>query len=118
LWLDFSKEASSMGITKRMAVAVSGLVFTGAAALAVGAADSASAQGPVVAPQGGCRGGFSRGCSGSNRHHFRHFQNHHFRTHERVIVINRNNNFGQSDSGQHQRQQERQQFLPPPANGQ
>jgi len=98
-----------MGITKRMAVAVSGLVFTGAAALAVGAADSASAQAPVIAPQGGCRGGFG-GCRGSNRHHFRNLQSHHFRTNERVIVINRNNNFGRSDSGQHMRQQDHQQF--------
>jgi hypothetical protein len=64
LWLDFSKEASSMEIAKRMAVAVSGLVFAGAAVLAVGGATQAAAEAPAIVPQlihGGHAAGPARG---------------------------------------------------------
>jgi hypothetical protein len=92
-----------MRIPKRVAVAVSGLVFAGSAALAVGAAAPASSEVRVVAPGqmvssgcGGCGGGRN-----SNRWHSR--QHNHFRHHQRIIVINRNNNFGRSETGQMQR---------------
>jgi hypothetical protein len=91
-----------MGVPKRMAVVVSGLVFAGGAALAVGAASPASAQALTAAPQVsmGCGGG----CGGRNHHHFRQWHSNNFRHHQRVIVINRNHNFGRSESGQAQRE--------------
>jgi hypothetical protein len=101
-----------MGITKRMAVAVSGLMFAGGAALAVSAAGSASAETPVAAPQyghGGCRScGRGRGCCSRNNHHFRHSERSHWRNHDRAIVLNRNQNWGRSLIGQHQRQQQKE----------
>ncbi|MCW2901881.1 MAG: hypothetical protein JWO67_4146 [Streptosporangiaceae bacterium] len=90
-----------MGITKRMAVAVSGLVFAGAAALAVGAAAPASSEVRIMAPgqlvADGCCGG---------RHHNRWHSHHrnHFRTNQRVIVVNRNHNFSRSESENAQQQ--------------
>jgi hypothetical protein len=97
---DFSKEASSMGISKSMAVAVSGLVFAGSAALALGAATPANAQTVTAAPQQLV----SDGCCGGRRHsRFHHHNRHHFRHNQRVIVINRNNNFSRSENGQFQR---------------
>jgi len=93
-----------MGVPKRMAVAVSGLVFAGGAALAVGAAAPASAQAMVAAPQqlvtDGC------GC-GRSHNRWRASHRNHFRHNQRVIVINRNNNFSKSDAGQFQRNQQR-----------
>ena len=91
-----------MGVPKRMAVVVSGLVFAGGAALAIGAASPANAQVPVAAPQ------VSTGCGGCHSsHRFRDWRSNHFRHHQRVIVINRNNNFGRSGQAQRQRQEER-----------
>jgi hypothetical protein len=88
-----------------MAVAVSGLVFAGGAALAVCAATPASAQAVTAAPQqlvsDGCCGG--RHNSRWNSHH-----RNHFRHNQRIIVINRNNNFSKSETGQFQRQKQRQ----------
>jgi hypothetical protein len=46
-----TKEVSSMKISRRMGVAISGLAFTGAAVTTLGAAGSASAQTVTAAPQ-------------------------------------------------------------------
>jgi hypothetical protein len=92
-----------------MAVAVSGLVFAGAAALAVGAASPAGAQAVTAAPQWG-GGGCGGGCRTRNHHRFSNWHTNHFRHHQRVIVINRNNNFGRSESGQNQRNLHNQQM--------
>ncbi|GAA2072265.1 hypothetical protein [Actinomadura alba] len=82
-----------MVISKYMAVAVSGLVFAGGAALAVGAAAPASAHTVVAAPGQLV----SDGCCGRSHRRSHHFNRHHFRHNQRIIVINRNNNFGRSD---------------------
>jgi hypothetical protein len=107
LWLDFSKEASSMGIPKSMAVAVSGLVFAGGAALAVAAAAPASAHAVTAAPQqvvsDGCCGG--RTTSRWHRH-----QRNHVRDNSRAIVVNRNHNLSRSLDNQFQRNQQRQEL--------
>jgi hypothetical protein len=101
-----------MGIPKSMAVAVSGLALLGGAGLSVGAANSASAQTSVIAPQWGNRGchggGCHRGCCSRNHHRFRNSESNHWRNHERVIVINRNNNFSRSENEQFQRNNQRQ----------
>jgi hypothetical protein len=94
-----------------MAVAVSGLVFAGGAALAVGAAAPASAQAVVAAPQQLV----ADGCCGRHSSRWHQFNRNHFRHHQRVIVINRNNNFSRSNSDQLQRQRQRQLFPMPPA---
>jgi hypothetical protein len=85
-----------MGIPTRMAVAMSGLVFAGGAALVVGGATSASAQALTATPEQGTQqgvlAGSSCGCGGGcagYRHGGRHSS--------RVIVINRNNNISRSD---------------------
>jgi hypothetical protein len=103
-----------MGIPTHMAVAMSGLVFAGGAALMIGGATSASAEAMAAAPQltsaksscghrRGCgcnRGcGCRRGCGGCNRHHARHTNRHTFRHNQRIIVINRNNNISRSGGG-------------------
>ncbi|MCW2901880.1 MAG: hypothetical protein JWO67_4145 [Streptosporangiaceae bacterium] len=100
-----------MGIPKSMAIAVSGLVFAGGAALTVGAATPANAQVRVAAPQSGCGCGHGGGgCHSRNHHHFRSFHHNSHRNHQRVIVINRNHNFSKSDNFQNQRElQEHQQ---------
>lgn len=103
-----------MGIPTHMAVAMSGLVFAGGAALMIGGATSASAEAMAAAPQvtsaksscGHRRGcgcnrscGCSRGCGGCNRHHGRHSNRHAFHHNQRIIVINRNNNISRSTGG-------------------
>jgi hypothetical protein len=95
-----------MGITKRMAVAVSGLVFAGGAASAVGAAAPASAQTPVTAPQQMV----SSGCCGGGHSRFHRSHRTSWRHNQRIIVINRNNNFSKSGTGQAQHEQQRQEF--------
>ncbi|MBC6462899.1 hypothetical protein [Actinomadura sp. HBU206391] len=99
-----------MVISKSMAAAVSGLALMGGAGLAVGTADSASAQTSVVAPQHGNRGWGGGCCRGRSNHHFRNWQHNHWRNHQRVIVINRNNNYSKSDTDQFQRQRQNQDF--------
>jgi hypothetical protein len=95
LWFDFSKEASSMEMSKSMAVAVSGLVFAGGAALTVGAAGPASAQAvTAAAPQQLV----ADGCCGRGHHRWHGHHRNHWRQHQRIIVINRNNNFSKSDN--------------------
>ncbi|MCW2901879.1 MAG: hypothetical protein JWO67_4144 [Streptosporangiaceae bacterium] len=79
-----------MGIPKCMAVAVSGLVFAGGAALAVGTAAPASAHASAAAPQqlvsDGC-------CGGRSHSRWHRHQRNHVHEHSRVIVLNRNHNF-------------------------
>ncbi|MBC6470378.1 hypothetical protein [Actinomadura alba] len=94
-----------------MAIAMSGLVFAGGAALMIGGATSASAEAMAAAPQvtsaksscGHRRGcgcnrscGCRRGCGGCNRHHGRHSNRHTFSHNQRIVVINRNNNISRS----------------------
>ena len=104
-----------MGIPKRMAVAMSGLVFTGGAALMIGAAGSASAEATVATPwhgnlvsacghrrgcgcNRGCR--CNRGCGcGGNRRAFHHRSRNTFSHRQKIIVINRNNNISRSGVG-------------------
>jgi hypothetical protein len=88
-----------MGIPKHVAVAVSGLVFAGGAALAVGAAAPASAQAVVAAP----RHMVSDGCCGRHSSRWRSHHSNRFLNHQRIIVINRNNNFSKSEADQRQR---------------
>ncbi|HEV7935205.1 MAG TPA: hypothetical protein VGP70_23200 [Actinomadura sp.] len=99
-----------MGIPKRVAVAMSGLVFAGSAALAVGAAAPASGQVTVMAPgqlvSRGC--GCGGGCGGRQHSRWNSHQRNNFRHHQRVIVINRNNNFSRSANEQFQRQRGQQ----------
>ncbi|HEV7935204.1 MAG TPA: hypothetical protein VGP70_23195 [Actinomadura sp.] len=106
-----------MGIPKSMALAVSGLLFAGGAAMAVGAAAPANAQ-TVLAPQqlvaDGC-------CGGRNSTRWRQYHHNSWRDHQRVIVINRNHNFSRSANEQFQRQrgqqelEQRHQPMTPPA---
>ncbi|HEV7935208.1 MAG TPA: hypothetical protein VGP70_23215 [Actinomadura sp.] len=98
-----------MGIPTRVAVAMSGLVFAGGAALVVGGATSASAEALAATPEQGTQQGVlasscgnRRGCGcgsgcgcGGLRHHGNRHVNHH-RSHSEVIVINRNNNISRS----------------------
>jgi hypothetical protein len=90
-----------MGIPKRMAVAVSGLVFAGGAALAVGTAAPASAQIAAAAPQQLVADGGSRWWRSGH---------HSSRNHQRIIIINRNSNFSKSDTDRAQPDQQRQEF--------
>ncbi|HEV7935201.1 MAG TPA: hypothetical protein VGP70_23180 [Actinomadura sp.] len=103
-----------MGISARVAVGVTGLVFVGGAGLAAGATP-AGAEALVAAPSQvisvhGC--GDSR-CS-ANRHTTRLTNRHTNRNshrqsgRQRVIVVNRIHNVAKVDSGQMQRQREEQ----------
>ncbi|MBC6462734.1 hypothetical protein [Actinomadura sp. HBU206391] len=93
-----------------MAVAMSGLVFAGGAALMIGGAASASAEAMTATPQhvtpaksscGHRRGcGCHRNCGCNNRHHRAHHRSrHNFAHNQRIIVINRNNNISRSTGG-------------------
>jgi hypothetical protein len=104
-----------MGIPKHMAVAMSGLVFAGAAALTAGAVTPANAEAISIAPHtvfGGGGGGPAprprvavrrvvmrapaRVCCGVNRS----------AEHQRAHVFNRNFNFSRSDSEQAEEQRQ------------
>jgi hypothetical protein len=97
-----------MGIPTHMAVAMSGLVFAGGAALMIGGATSASAEAMAATPQhvtlakSSC--GHRRGCGcqrncGCNRHREHHRSRNTFAHNQRIIVINRNNNISRSSGG-------------------
>jgi hypothetical protein len=102
-----------MGIPTHMAVAMSGLVFAGGAALMIGGAASANAEAVAAAPQhvtlvksscGHRRGcGCNRGCGcsrGGNRFRGHHSNRNTFAHNQRIIVINRNNNISRSSGGE------------------
>lgn len=95
-----------MGIPKRMAIAMSGLVFAGGAALVIGGTTSASAEAMVATPHqvtlaksscGHRRGcGCKRGCGCGRSHRGFHNSRNFHSSNQRIVVINRNNNISRS----------------------